>query len=257
MGRIAKQKRFFKTVHHYVWHDLAIALVILLPLVAAVYALISSRTFQLGGDLVRSVETSQKVVALTFDDGPEPPYSDQLLSILKDKGVKATFFLIGQEMQRHPAATQRLIDSGNQIGNHTLTHDGLAFVSPSYIAWQIESTDRIIRNHGYDGTIPFRPPYGMKLIWLPQYLQQHDRPNIMWTVVADDNNAAQATRQIRHRVLSQLKPGMIIDMHAMYAHNKPVRDVLPRLIDDIKAAGYRFVTVDQLLTYSHGHKSND
>ncbi|HET8690123.1 MAG TPA: hypothetical protein VFL81_01685, partial [Candidatus Saccharimonadales bacterium] len=97
------------------------------------------------------------------------------------------------------------------------------------------------------GSIPFRPPYGMKLFWLPHYLAEHDRPDVLWTVVADRNNAGEPTNDIVDRVMSQLRPGMIIDMHAMYAHNQPARDALPRLIDDIESAGYRFVTFDQLL----------
>ncbi|HET7630593.1 MAG TPA: polysaccharide deacetylase family protein [Candidatus Saccharimonadales bacterium] len=244
-----RQKRFLKRVHHYVWHDLAVALVIVLPLVAGVYALISSRGFQLGGELINRVETSQKVVALTFDDGPEPPYSDQILQILKDKQVKATFFLIGKEMVRHPAATQRLVDSGNQIGNHSFSHNGMVFVSPSYVAQEIETTDKLIRSHGYRGVIPFRPPYGMKLIWLPRYLHEHQRPDIMWTLVADRNDADEAPSDIIRRVMAQLKPGIIIDMHAMYAHNQPARDALPSLIDAVKAAGYRIVPLERLLSY--------
>lgn len=245
----AKSKKFFERVHHYFWHDLALAAVIVLPLIAGVYALVSSRNFQLGGELVNHVETNQKVVALSFDDGPEPPYSDQLLAILKEKQVTATFFLIGEEMARHPEATQRLVDSGNEIGNHTYTHNGLAFVSPSNVAWEIESTDRLIRQHGYKGAIPFRPPYGMKFIWLPHYLAKHNRPTIMWSVVADNNNYNQPTSQLIKRVMGQLRPGMIIDMHGMYAHNKPVRDALPRLIDRIQTEGYSFVSISQLLAY--------
>lgn len=248
MVAFIKSKSLLRKVHGYVWHDLAVSALLVLPLAAGIYALISSRDFQLGGQLVNHVVTNQKVVALTFDDGPQPPYSDQVIGILKAEHVRATFFLIGEEMARHPQATQRLVESGNQIGNHTYTHNGLVFVSPANVAAEIEATDQLIRQHGYQGEIAFRPPYGMKLFWLPHYLAQHHRPDIMWSVVADRNNSSEPAADIVNRVMAQLRPGLIIDMHAMYANNQPSRQALPQLIKDIQAAGYRFATIDQLLT---------
>lgn len=247
MATSIRSKSFFNQVHRYVWHDLAVAMVLVLPLAATVYALISSRDFQLGGQLVNHVDTQQRLVALTFDDGPQPPYSDQVIKVLKDKHVTATFFLIGEEMVRHPDATQRLVESGNQIGNHTYTHNGLVFVSPANVANEIEATDQVIKGHGYQGEIAFRPPYGMKLFWLPRYLAQHHRPDIMWSIVADRNNDSEPVSDIVNRVMAELRPGMIIDMHVMYANNQPARQALPLLIDAIQKAGYHFVSLDQLL----------
>src|SRR5471030_2983308 len=117
----------------------------------------NSRTFQFFGGIVNRVNTQEKVVALTFDDGPTKKV-DTILSILNSENVKATFFLIGNEIKQYPGEGKKLVSSGQEIGNHTYSHNRMIFKSPSYIKKEIEDTDNLIREIGYKGDIQFRPP---------------------------------------------------------------------------------------------------
>lgn len=238
-----------RTPRYYLRQNIVISLLLFIPFAMIVVTIIPARAFQLGGTLVSRVDTDEKVVALTFDDGPKPGHTEALISTLQKADVPATFFLIGIEMARHPAETQKLVDAGFEIGNHSYHHDSLVFKSGRQIASEIESTDTIIREHGYLGNIPVRPPYGHKLVGLPSYLGSHNRPTIMWNIAPDENDYNQDPQDIISTTLSSVRPGSIIILHGMHDHNKPVRDALPQLIIELRAQGYRFVTISELLNY--------
>ena len=133
----------------------AVVLIAVLVLAVGVFKLSKARTFQLFGEIVPRVETRQRVVALTFDDGPAPNVSE-VLDTLADRKVKATFFLIGSNIESDPDDAKRIVAAGHQVGNHTWSHDRMIFKSPSFIAREIEETDRLIRAAGYRGEIDFR-----------------------------------------------------------------------------------------------------
>lgn len=240
-----KRKR---DVQYYERQNLTLALLITIPFLILVGFIITSKTFQIGGELVARVDTDQKVVALTFDDGPEPPHSDEVLRILSENDIQATFFLIGIEMQRYPSQTKRIVSSGHEVGNHSYKHNSLVFRSKAAIALDIEKTDSIIRQSGYGGAIPVRPPYGHKFVSLPSYLAENNRPTIMWNIAPDENGEASAN-EIVDSTMTALEPGSIIILHAMYDHTEPTRQALPELISRVKAEGYRFVTISELLQY--------
>ena len=107
----------------------------------------NSRTYQLFGGLTKQVETHQKVVALTFDDGPADN-TNQILSLLEEYNTKATFFLIGAEIEKFPEEARRIAEEGHQIGNHTYSHNRMIFKTPSYYKDEIEKTDQLIQNTG-------------------------------------------------------------------------------------------------------------
>ena len=119
-------------------------------LLFSIYKLMNSRTFQLFGGLTNQVETKQKVVALTFDDGPTKNV-DKILPLLDQYHAKATFFLIGNEMEKNPLEAKKIAHEGHQIGNHTYSHQRMVFKSPSFIKVEIEKTDKLIRKTGYKG----------------------------------------------------------------------------------------------------------
>ena len=95
-----------------------------------------------GKNIVR-LNTDQRIVALTYDDGPNPPYTDQLLDVLAKHNVKATFFMIGNRIERYPETVRRVITEGHEVGNHTYSHPVLGFLPPSHVQRQIERTDAI------------------------------------------------------------------------------------------------------------------
>ncbi len=120
------------------------------------------------------VETNQKVVALTFDDGPTKKV-DSILAMLNKYDVKATFFLIGNEIEKNQEEAIKIVEAGHQVGNHTYSHQRMVFKSPSFIKEEIEKTDDIIKSIGYEGEIDFRPPNGKKLAALPYYLDKNKK----------------------------------------------------------------------------------
>jgi peptidoglycan/xylan/chitin deacetylase (PgdA/CDA1 family) len=231
---------------------LATIAVVVAVLFAVSYGLLTlsrSTTYQLFGDIVPRVETNEKVVALTFDDGPTP-LAQEVLQTLAAKNVHATFFLIGAQIGEDPADARAIAASGNQIGNHSWSHDRMVFKTPSFIAREIENTDREIREAGYQGEIQFRPPYGKKLFGLPRYLAQHHRKTIMWDVdPLTDRNVDQSTDRIVPFVLSRVRPGSIVLLHPMYKGREATRAAIGPIIDGLHARGFRFVTVNELLAY--------
>jgi peptidoglycan/xylan/chitin deacetylase (PgdA/CDA1 family) len=224
----------------------AAGLVVVLAAAAALWNVSSSRTFQFFGELVNRVETTEKVVALTFDDGPDPAGAQQVLDLLGQEQVKATFFLIGRDLEKHPDLGRKIAEAGHEIGNHTYHHERMVGVLPSTVAEEIEDTDAQIRRTGYRGEIHFRPPNGKKLFALPHYLSEHHRKTIMWDVEPDSEGTPTA-RQIEQDVLDHTRPGSIILLHPMYASREQTRQALKPVIGELKERGYRFVTVSGLL----------
>jgi peptidoglycan/xylan/chitin deacetylase (PgdA/CDA1 family) len=227
---------------------IAIALVALVLVGYGAFRLSKAQDVQLLGDFATHVDTSQKVVALTFDDGPSTEYAHRVVDVLEKHGAKGTFYVIGGEAAQEPAALERLVAAGEEIGNHTWDHRRLLAMSQSAIGDEIEKTDAVIRSAGYSGPISVRPPHGKRLLAAPWYLWRHGRTTVMWSLepdsiggIADDPDAM--VDYVRHNV----QPGDIILMHVMYESRDASRRALPRILEALAADGYRFVTVSQLL----------
>lgn len=225
-----------------------LVLVVLAGALAGMHLFSKSRTSQLFGDIIARVETDKPVVALTFDDGPSPRFTQDVLSILKDRNVTATFFLTGKEIEENLPLARLVIAAGHEIGNHSYSHSSMAWMGSTRVKEEIERTDVAIRAAGYQGEILFRPPYGKKLVTLPWYLSQHDRKTIMWDVEPESfpevaDNAEAMTRY----VLDNARSGSIIILHVMYRSRDVSRQALPQIIDGLRQRGFEFVTVSQLL----------
>lgn len=224
----------------------ATSLVVVVTAAVVLWNVSSSRTFQFFGELVDRVETNEKVVALTFDDGPDPAGAQYVLDTLAAEGVKATFFLMGRDLEKYPDLGRKIAAAGHEIGNHTYNHQRMVGVLPSTVVREVEDTDAQIRKTGYQGEIHFRPPNGKKLFALPHYLSEHNRKTIMWDVEPD--SAGAPTRdQIIDDTLAQSRPGSIILLHPMYVTRNDTRQALKPIITGLKERGFRFVTVSALL----------
>lgn len=207
-----------------------------------------SRTTQLFGGIIARFETTRPVVALTFDDGPSARFTPDVLRILKERGIKATFFLTGKETEENLSQARLIVNDGHQVGNHSYTHSNMMFMGPARIRDEIERTDVAIRAAGYEGEIMFRPPYGKKLLTLPWYLSQHDRKTIMWDIEPESfPDVAEDTAAFAKHVIEQTRNGSIIIMHVMYRSREVSRQALPLIIDGLHQRGFEFVTVSQLL----------
>ncbi|MGC4390854.1 polysaccharide deacetylase family protein [Agrobacterium sp. M50-1] len=207
-----------------------------------------SRTTQLFGGIIARVETERPVVALTFDDGPSVRFTPDILTVLRQRGVKATFFLTGKETEENLPQARMIVSEGHQLGNHSYTHSNMMFMGPARIREEIERTDAAIRAAGYEGEIMFRPPYGKKLLALPWYLSRHDRKTIMWDVEPESfPDVAEDASALASHVIEQTRNGSIIIMHVMYRSREVSRQALPLIIDGLRQRGFEFVTVAQLL----------
>ena len=219
------------------------------------WKLSNSRTFQLFGEIVPRVNTSVKAVALTFDDGPTTQATGEVLTILRERNVKATFFLIGAELEQHPELGKAIVSEGHELGNHSYAHKRLVLKSPSFIKEEIERTDQLIRDAGYQGTIHVRPPNGKKLVLLPYYLSKTNRKTIMWDVEPDSyTDVAEDANKIVEHVMERARPGSIILLHVMYESRIQSLRAVAGIIDGLKQQGYEFKTVSELLSTTNAER---
>lgn len=227
---------------------IAIALVLIVAALAGLFALSRSRTFQLFGEIVPRVETNRKVVALTFDDGPQMAALEEVLAPLDAHGVKATFFLCGAQIEEHPQAAKKLAAAGHELGNHTYSHERLWFKSMAYIRGEFERTDALLRAAGHSGPIHVRAPYCKKLVAAPLYWSRTNRIHVTFDVEpeSDPEIDASSERIVQH-VLANARPGSIILLHPWYSNRQNTRRAVPAIIAGLRAKGFAFVTVDELL----------
>jgi len=184
--------------------------------------------------------TYENVVAITFDDGPRRKTTERLLDGLKERGVKATFFLIGENIEGNEDIVRRIHDEGHLIGNHTFSHVQLTSLSDELAVKEVDMTNAAIT--AATGITPrfIRPPYGM----ISEKVEEEiDMQSIMWSVDPADWNTADCGAVVRH-VVTNVKSGDIILMHDIY--DSSVTAAL-EIIDELTAKGYVFVTADCLL----------
>jgi peptidoglycan/xylan/chitin deacetylase (PgdA/CDA1 family) len=210
----------------------------------ALREVINSSTFQLFGDFVARVETADKVVALTFDDGPHPIHTIRTLDLLDRHGVKATFFMMGRNVERHPGVAREVVNRGHEVGNHSYSHPKLVWMSPSRVRDEIERTDRLLRELGVTGPIHFRAPHAAKFIVLPWVLGQMGKLNVQGDVDPEEWKQRSAAVMITS-VVRQVKPGSILGFHDT---NGPVTlEAVDAILTTLAARGYRFEKVSDFI----------
>jgi peptidoglycan/xylan/chitin deacetylase (PgdA/CDA1 family) len=228
------------------WRRWGIGVLAVLAAMIGLWQLSKAQTFQVFGELYARVETSEKVVALTFDDGPSPANTPAVLELLARHQVKATFFMVGQNIEKHRELAARVVSEGHQLGNHSYSHSRLVLRSPSFVQQEISRTDALLREAGVRGEILFRAPFGKKLFVLPWLLAREHRKDILFDVVPDDH-ATQDAGLITSRVLDAVRPGSIILLHDGWAAKPGTLEAAGRILESLQAQGYRFVTVSELL----------
>jgi peptidoglycan/xylan/chitin deacetylase (PgdA/CDA1 family)/GT2 family glycosyltransferase len=196
--------------------------------------------------------TDERVVALTFDDGPNGPFTDAVLDILRREGVKATFFLIGKNARLYPEVAARIARDGHVIGNHTDSHPaGFALRPARYQRAEIDRAEESI--HAVTGVYPhlFRPPQGIRSPWMMQVLAKDSLVTVTWDEAPGDWLPYSAA-QLASYTIAHAHPGAIILLHdglnlARHPDRSATVDALPTIIDRLREEGYRFVTVPELL----------
>ncbi len=196
---------------------------------------------------IRHIATSDKVVALTYDDGPLWPYTDQLLDLLGREQVPVTFFAIGRQAERFPASVRRALAAGHQVANHSYHHIPLVFQPPGRIDQEILNTDVLLTELGTSNPIAVRPPWGKRFLGLPLLLRRLHKPLIMWDVDSQDYVAGHRAEAIAHRVVARVQPGSIVLFHDGGGDRSQTVAATAQVIASLRDRGYRFVTIDQLL----------
>ncbi len=189
------------------------------------------------------VKAGDKVFALTFDDGPWPESTRQILRVLKDNNVKATFFMVGQEVSRRPQVAREVLAQGHAIGNHSWDHPS----RPRDPIMQVQKTNEQIKKViGYTPTI-FRPPYGI-LAGMAHEAEREGDPVFLWSADSVDWSRP-GVEKIVSRILNQARPGGISLMHDGGGNRSQSVAALPLIIQGLKARGYTLVTIPELLQH--------
>jgi len=186
------------------------------------------------------------VVALTFDDGPNPPYTNQLLKILEEKGVKATFFLIGKQVEEHPEITREIANAGHGIGGHSYDWESLAFRRRETVEGKLDQMDAAFANAGITNVVLFRPPNGFLSPGQGIIIEERGLVHISADVVVGDWKPIGA-ETINDRVLNKVRPGSIIVLHDGGGDRSATIKAVPMIIDALQLNGYSFWTVERLI----------
>ena len=214
--------------------------------------------------VVNMYGSSPNKVAITFDDGPDPQWTPKMLDVLKEKGVKATFFLIGVEAEKYAGITKRVYNEGHEIGNHTFTHPDISNISKRYFEVELNLTERFFEGKLGVKPVLFRPPYSIDQE--PDTADQV-RPlelaqDLGYITVGDKldpndwhDNPRRSAEEIVNDVLTNLPPclpsnlacGNIVLLHDGGGDRSETVKALPQIIDGIRARGYQVVPVSELM----------
>ncbi|MEH1833723.1 MAG: polysaccharide deacetylase family protein [Nostoc sp.] len=199
------------------------------------------------GAIVESAKLipEQKVIALTFDDGPWPESTAQVLDILKQNHIKGTFFLIGQNVKNYPGLVKREIAEGHVIGNHTW-HHWYQFLNPQAAAYEIVHTADLIYQVTGIKTNLFRPPGGIMHNGVADYARSSKYAIILWSSDSVDYSRP-AVPKLINNVFRKAKPGGIVLMHDGGGNRSKTVQALPEIIANFRKQGYSFVTIPELL----------
>ncbi|MBP2645535.1 MAG: polysaccharide deacetylase [Firmicutes bacterium] len=203
------------------------------------------------GPVFSEVKTSKKVVALTFDDGPYPPYTGEILDILKENNVPATFFVVGRNAEKYPELLRRMAEEGHQVGNHSYSHMDLLKADRNTIAQEVDRTSAIIRNITGNLPVLVRPPHGFRDPLVMEMMAQRNLCVVEWSVASRDWTNP-GVQQIVEQTLAKTKNGAIILLHdgdgiEQKASRQQTVAAVRLIIKGLKEKGYTFVTVGEIL----------
>jgi len=206
----------------------------------------SSLPSQFQGTTIRQakLDSQHKAIALTFDDGPWPTTTRQILDILKENNIKATFFWVGRYLQTSPELGKQVAAAGHAIGNHTWNHQYIKY-NEDGAAREIDRTSSLIEELTGVRTSMFRPPGGILNNGLAAYAQKKNYAVVMWS--ADSLDWLAATQSLMDNVMRQANSGGIVLMHDGGGNRSRTVQALPDIIARLRKEGYIFVTVPELL----------
>lgn len=180
-------------------------------------------------------DTSRKVVYLTFDDGPIPEVTPALLDILREADVKATFFMVADNVRKYPKLAERVVAEGHRVGNHTFNHfRGTKYSTAEYMANVAKAAEILPK------TNLFRPPYGRLRFAEKRALLMQGYTIVLWDVLTHDYDAAYSTERLVEIVRKYVRKGSIINFHDSVKSNERMLAAIPQVFDYLKNEGYSF-----------------
>ncbi|OYW34470.1 MAG: hypothetical protein B7Z45_07555 [Azorhizobium sp. 12-66-6] len=192
----------------------------------------------------RSVEVDQPYIALTFDDGPSPETTPKLLKMLRDRNIKATFFVLGTHASAYPDVLRQIAADGHEIGNHSWNHPQLPKLTVAAADKQVEDTSRAIEEATGAKTVLLRPPYGAMTPALQAHIAQKFGMTFVYWSVDPLDWKVRDPQNIYDQVLKNARPGSIVLAHDIHATTVAA---MPRVLDALIAKGFKFATVSQLI----------
>lgn len=185
------------------------------------------------------------VIAVTFDDGPHAEFTPRLLDTLKERNIKATFFMVGRNAAAYPHIVKRMQEEGHEVANHTWAHPLLTGYGAEGVKSQLRRTHDAIEKACGTAPILYRPPYGgARLTQRRSIMEEFGYPTILWDVDPLDWQSPRSVQKVYDRVLSMTKPGSIVLLHDI--HETTV-NAMPATLDVLIERGYKMVTVTQLI----------
>lgn len=185
-------------------------------------------------------QEEKKKIALTFDDGPHPVYTPMMLEVLKEKNVKATFFLLGEQVEKYPEIVKQISEEGHLIGNHSYKHEQLSKLSVEQACAKVNRTNELIKSITGNSPEYIRPPFGD---WKDKLDCQVNMIEVLWDVDTLDWSSQNKEKVIK-KVVTKAEEGDIILMHDSY---ETTVTATAEIIDRLEKEGYEFVTVDELI----------
>lgn len=199
--------------------------------------------------ILKNGPKAKREIALTFDDAPDSIFTPKILDILKDKGVKATFFVVGWRVKAYPDVVKRIVTEGHVIGNHTFSHSNLTKLNATQFHDQIIKTDQLIEKYTGFTPILVRPPYGKITDSEVQWLLNQHREIVNWNVDSEDWKGLNSS-QVTTNILKHVHPGSIILQHSGTGTGGDLSgtvNALPKIIDDLRSEGFKLVTIPELM----------
>lgn len=194
------------------------------------------------------VDTQEKVVALTFDDGPDPNYTRLVLNVLQEKNVKATFFVLGENAKQNPELLLQINKAGHEIGNHGYSH---SYNSTQFVR-ELVKTDEVIFSLLHQHTYFYRPPGGVVSKAVIQGVKAKGYLLTLWSIDSKDWRNPGANRIVQN-VVESISPGAIILLHDGGEKREQTAEALKVIIDRLRKDGYRFVTLTELQRFEEAN----
>jgi peptidoglycan/xylan/chitin deacetylase (PgdA/CDA1 family) len=193
----------------------------------------------------RGVKRADRVVALSYDDGPSPANTPELLEILATKQAHATFFVVGSRVERHPELVERIAAAGHELGNHSFSHKNPLELDDDELRDELERGADAITQAGGHASL-FRPPFGKRPRAAARLCAALGFVTVLWSIDSGDTRSV-SSRRIAREVIQHVQPGDIVLMHDGGARRQQTLDATRQILDELTDRGYRFVKVSDLL----------